>query len=54
MKIIDKNIEYYRKKAGMTRKDLAEGICDESTLFRIEKGSQNPRLDLLFEISKKT
>jgi transcriptional regulator with XRE-family HTH domain len=53
MKIIDKNIKYYRKRAGMTRKDLAEGICDESTLFRIEKGSQNPRLDLLFEISKK-
>jgi transcriptional regulator with XRE-family HTH domain len=53
MNIVDKNIEYYRKRAGMTRKDLAEGICDESTLFRIEKGSQNPRLDLLFEISKK-
>jgi transcriptional regulator with XRE-family HTH domain len=53
MNIVDKNIEYYRKRAGMTRKDLAEGICDESTLFRIEKGSQNPRLDLLVEISHK-
>ncbi len=53
MSSVDKNIAYYRKQSGMTRKELAEGICDESTLFRIEKGAQNPRLDLLQAISGK-
>ncbi|WP_070120888.1 helix-turn-helix domain-containing protein [Bacillus marinisedimentorum] len=53
MSTVSKNIEYYRKQAGMTRKDLAAGICDESTLYRIEKGAQNPRLDLLYDICRK-
>jgi transcriptional regulator with XRE-family HTH domain len=48
-----KNIRYYRTLLGMTRKDLAEGICDTSTLFRIEKGEQTPRLDLLARICQK-
>lgn len=44
------NIRYYRNLLGMTQKDLAEGICDVSTLYRIEKGLQIPRLELLTEI----
>lgn len=50
---IHKNLEFYRKQSGMTRKALAEGICDESTIYRIEKGTQTPRLDLLRDICRK-
>ncbi|MFZ3591715.1 helix-turn-helix domain-containing protein [Bacillus sp. DJP31] len=53
MEDISKNIKYYRKNLGLTRKELAEGVCDESTLFRIEKGNQLPRVDVLINLCKK-
>ncbi|GEL78464.1 helix-turn-helix domain-containing protein [Tenuibacillus multivorans] len=50
---VSENIRYYRELIGMTRKQLAEGICDASTLYRIEKGEQIPRLDVLTGICHK-
>jgi len=50
---ISDNIKYYRSILGLTRKELCEGICDTSTLFRIEKEEQIPRLDLLKRLSQK-
>ncbi|MCM3322423.1 helix-turn-helix domain-containing protein [Cytobacillus kochii] len=46
-------IAFYRKKNGFSRQYLADNICDESTLYRIEKGQQLPRLDILKEICMK-
>ncbi|RPF52204.1 helix-turn-helix transcriptional regulator [Aquisalibacillus elongatus] len=53
MENVSENIQYYRKIIGMTRKELADGICDPSTLFRIEKGEQMPRIDVLTAICHK-
>lgn len=53
MLIIGKNIEFIRKKIGYTRKHIAENICDESTIYRIEKNLQIPRLDVLQKICHK-
>lgn len=50
---IGKNINYYRNIRRLTRKDLITNICDESTLFRIEKGQQLPGIYLLKRISDK-
>ncbi|WP_185147956.1 helix-turn-helix domain-containing protein [Peribacillus simplex] len=47
MRHIGDRISFYRKKNGFSRQYLAEDICDESTLYRIEKYSQLPRLDIL-------
>ncbi|USG66588.1 helix-turn-helix domain-containing protein [Brevibacillus ruminantium] len=50
---IGRKIQYFREKRGYSRKYVAEDICDESTLFRIEKGKQIPRLDILQSICLK-
>lgn len=50
---IGTNIELIRKKAGYSREYIAENICDESTIYRIEKGHQIPRLDILQKICHK-
>lgn len=50
---IGKNIEFIRTKIGYSRKYIAENICDESTIYRIEKGLQIPRLDILQKICHK-
>lgn len=50
---IGTTIEYIRKKAGYSREFIKEGICDESTIYRIEKGDQIPRLDILQKICNK-
>jgi len=50
---IGKNIEHIRKKVGYTRQYLAGNICDESTIYRIEKGLQIPRLDILQKLCHK-
>lgn len=47
MESIGNKLALLRNYAGYTRNDLANGICDVSTLFRIEKGMQIPRLDTL-------
>ncbi|WP_456276646.1 helix-turn-helix domain-containing protein [Bacillus sp. AK128] len=46
-------IRFFRDQLGMTRKELADGVCDESTLYRIEMGQQTPSLEVLLRISKK-
>lgn len=35
-------LKEYRKKAGLSQEELAEGICNASNLSRIETGSQMP------------
>lgn len=37
----------YRKIRGMSRKELSEGICDISTLYRIENGLHHPHIHTL-------
>lgn len=46
-------VEFYRKKRGLSRKQLCENLCDESTVFRLEKNKHIPRLDILEGIAAK-
>jgi transcriptional regulator with XRE-family HTH domain len=53
MQRLGDRVKFYRKRKGLTRKQLAENLCDESTIFRLEKSKQFPRLEILKEISEK-
>lgn len=53
MDSIGEKLREYRRKRGMSRKSLAEGICDESTLYRIEKVAQEPQLYTLRQLCKR-
>ncbi|MFA1821798.1 transcriptional regulator [Virgibacillus oceani] len=47
---IGENILYYRGLRGMTREELAEGICDKRTLLRIEKHGQGAGIELVYRL----
>ncbi|MCM2603393.1 helix-turn-helix transcriptional regulator [Rossellomorea marisflavi] len=50
---IGKKIQEIRMKIGYSRQYVSKNICDESTLYRIEKSLQLPRLDVLQKICHK-
>ncbi len=52
MKGLGDRIKYYRKKKGLTRKQLSENLCDESTIFRIEKTCMSRGWILYMHLSK--
>jgi transcriptional regulator with XRE-family HTH domain len=52
-KTIGDRIKTFRRRRGMTRKELARDICDESTLLRIEKDKQEPRLFTIQQLCKR-
>ncbi|WP_215115769.1 helix-turn-helix domain-containing protein [Exiguobacterium sp. s80] len=42
-----------RKKHNLTQKDLANGICSQAEISKIESGTHSPTVDLLFALSKR-
>ncbi|WP_318615958.1 helix-turn-helix domain-containing protein [Sporosarcina sp. YIM B06819] len=50
---LGEKISYFRKAKGLTIKELAEDLCDDSTIYRLEKGKQLPRLEILSDICLK-
>lgn len=46
-------VAYFRKSKGMSIRELAEDLCDISTIYRLEKGKQLPRLEILNDICLK-
>lgn len=50
---LGKKVAYFRKSKGYTVKELANNLCDESTLYRLEQGKQIPRLEILNDICLK-
>ncbi|HCV52987.1 helix-turn-helix domain-containing protein [Exiguobacterium sp. UBA7533] len=42
-----------RKKHNLTQKDLANGICSQAEISKIESGTHSPTVELLFALSKK-
>ncbi|MCK1999108.1 helix-turn-helix transcriptional regulator [Psychrobacillus psychrodurans] len=50
---LGKKVSYFRKTKGYTVKELANNLCDESTLYRFEQGKQIPRLEILNDICLK-
>lgn len=53
MESIGPRLYEYRKLRGMSRSKLAKNICDKSTLYRIEKGLQEPQLFTLTQLCLK-
>lgn len=53
MNNLGERIAYYRNLKGLSIKSLAENICDDSTIYRLEKGKQLPRIEILNDICMK-
>ncbi|MBE1556826.1 helix-turn-helix domain-containing protein [Sporosarcina limicola] len=53
MNNLGNKISYFRKSKGYTVKELANNLCDESTLYKLEQGKHIPRLDVLNDICLK-
>ena len=53
IKVIGKNIAYYRKRSNRTQSELAEccGVSDQHIYF-IESGLRSPSMELLIKISE--
>ncbi len=51
--IIGKKIKELRKTVGLTQGELADGICTQALISRIEKGDVDPNATSLYQISKK-
>ncbi|WP_018923466.1 helix-turn-helix domain-containing protein [Salsuginibacillus kocurii] len=47
------NIRYYRKLRGLTQKELANGICTQAQISKIEKGEVIPLSSTIFEIAQR-
>ncbi|MEK3953217.1 helix-turn-helix domain-containing protein [Psychrobacillus sp. FSL K6-1464] len=50
---LGRKVSYYRRSKGLSIKALAENVCNESTIHRLEKGKQLPRLEILNDICLK-
>ena len=42
-----------RKELGWSQKELAEGICQQTQISRMEQGKYMPGADLLYNLSEK-
>ncbi|MCR8850481.1 helix-turn-helix domain-containing protein [Rossellomorea sp. SC111] len=51
--VIGKKIREMRKVVGLTQGDLAEGVCTQALISRIEKGDIYPSATTLYQISLK-
>ncbi|MCA1055281.1 helix-turn-helix transcriptional regulator [Rossellomorea aquimaris] len=51
--LIGKKIKELRKIVGLTQGELAEGICTQALISRMEKGDIYPSATALYQISKK-
>ncbi|WP_299744308.1 helix-turn-helix domain-containing protein [uncultured Rossellomorea sp.] len=51
--VIGKKIKEMRKSVGITQGELAEGICTQALISRIEKGDIYPSATALYQISVK-
>ena len=53
MNILGEKFKLQRKKLGLSQKSLAEGICEQSQISKIERGHFIPSADLLFKLSQR-
>ncbi|MBV6684081.1 helix-turn-helix domain-containing protein [Bacillus sp. JRC01] len=51
--VIGKKIKELRKAIGITQGELAEGICTQALISRIEKGDIYPSATVLYRISQR-
>ncbi|MEG3241454.1 helix-turn-helix transcriptional regulator [Streptococcus suis] len=53
MKTLSEKFRLKRKELGLSQKTLAEGICEQSQISKIERGHFIPSADLLFKLSQR-
>ncbi|WP_298466920.1 helix-turn-helix transcriptional regulator [uncultured Psychrobacillus sp.] len=53
MEELGRRLAHFRREKGMSMKELAENVCDYTTIYRVEKGKQLPRLEILNDICMK-
>ena len=53
MSTFSEKFKLQRKELGLSQKVLAEGICEQSQISKIEKGNYMPAADLLFKLAKR-
>ncbi|GGE32447.1 helix-turn-helix domain-containing protein [Streptococcus himalayensis] len=53
VQMLGSRLKNKRKELGMTQSELAEGICEQSQISRIEKTDFAPSSDILYLLSKK-
>lgn len=50
---LGRKVSFFRKEKGLSISKLAENLCDESTIYRLGRGKQLPRLEILNDICLK-
>ena len=53
MNILSEKFRTKRKELGLSQQTLAEGICEQSQISKIERGRFIPSADLLFKLSQR-
>ncbi|AGM98259.1 helix-turn-helix domain-containing protein [Streptococcus iniae] len=53
MTMLSEKFRLKRKELGFSQHSLAEGICEQSQISKIERGSYMPSADLLFRLAKR-
>lgn len=53
MTVLASRLRSRRLELGLSQADLAEGICEQGQISRIEKGKYNPGAELLYRLSLK-
>lgn len=52
-KVLGKNVQYYRKKKGLSQEELGfEADCDRTYISGVERGVRNPSVLVLSRIAK--
>ncbi|HFI0694225.1 TPA: helix-turn-helix domain-containing protein [Streptococcus suis] len=53
MNLLAEKLRLKRKELGLSQQSLAEGICEQSQISKIERGHFIPSADLLFKLSQR-
>ncbi|HFI2692572.1 TPA: helix-turn-helix domain-containing protein, partial [Streptococcus suis] len=53
MTMLATRLKSRRLELGLSQAELAEGICEQGQISRIEKGKYNPGAELLYKLSLK-
>ncbi|HFI0394151.1 TPA: helix-turn-helix domain-containing protein [Streptococcus suis] len=53
MNLLAEKLKLKRKELGLSQQSLAEGICEQSQISKIERGHFIPSADLLFKLSQR-
>lgn len=53
MNLLSEKFKLKRKELGISQQSLADGICEQSQISKIERGNFIPSADLLYKLSQR-